>query len=190
MRGTPKAILGATLLSALTLAGCGGTSSASSTKVATIPFHSPVTSPTRIAKRYTCDGQNISPPLEWGAVPASVHSLALFVIAFAPEPSTKTVEVSINWAVGGLNPALHRLLPGRLPPGAFVGSTANGKKEYSICPVRGKTVHYAFELYGVPSTVGLSQGFPSPSVLNALVHRGSATFTNAHGAFATAYKRQ
>jgi phosphatidylethanolamine-binding protein (PEBP) family uncharacterized protein len=191
----PKVISGAVLLAvllcALVLGGCGGGSTATRKNVATIAFTSPAISATKkkIPVRYTCDGRNISPPLEWGAVPANVTKLALFVIGFTPELATKTLAVSVNWAVAGLNPALHRLLPGRVPPGAYVGLSTDKQRRYSICPVRGKTVEYAFELYGLPSTVSVSQNFPSLSVLNSLVHRGSTTFTNAHGAFAAAYKR-
>ena len=35
-----------------------------------------------IPPRYTCDGEDVSPPLEWSGVPAGTRSLALLVEAF------------------------------------------------------------------------------------------------------------
>ena len=192
MRGTPKAISSAALLLAIALAGCGGSSSADKTRgVPTIPFKSPtIASKQQIPARYTCDGKDISPPLEWGAVPADVQNLALFVVGFTPEPSTKTYKVSVEWAVAGLNPALHKLAAGQVPPGAYLGLTTSNHRHYSLCPVKGKTVLYQFELYGQPAALAVSPHFTALPVLNALVGHSSATFTNAHGAFAATYKRQ
>jgi phosphatidylethanolamine-binding protein (PEBP) family uncharacterized protein len=190
MRQTPKAILGAVLLSGLALAGCGSSSSASKTRgVPTIPFKSAAIEARQIPARYTCDGQNISPPLEWGAVPAGVQNLALFVVGFTPEPATKTFKVSVEWAVAGVNPALHKLAAGHVPPGAYLGLTTSKQRRYSLCPEKGKTVQYQFELYGEPASLSVNHHFAALPVLNALVGRGSKTLTNAHGAFLGIYKR-
>ena len=41
-----------------------------------------------IPKRYTCDGENISPPLSWAGVPPNAKSLALIVTdPDAPDPA-------------------------------------------------------------------------------------------------------
>jgi phosphatidylethanolamine-binding protein (PEBP) family uncharacterized protein len=195
MRQTPKStlstvLLSAVLLLALALAGCGSSSSATAKKdVPTIPFKSAAIQAKQIPVRYTCDGQNISPPLEWGTVPAGVQHLALFVVGFTPEPATKTFKISVDWAVAGLNPALHKLAAGHVPPGAFLGLTTSKQRHYSVCPVKGKTVQYQFELYGEPSSLSVNHHFAALPVLNALVGRSGATLTNAHGAFLATYKR-
>ena len=185
-----KAISCAALLCVLALVGCGSSSSTATNRIPKIAFTSPAITAKTIPVTYTCDGKDISPPLEWGAVPPNVSQLALFVLGFIPQPSTKTFKVSVEWALAGLNPALHRLPPGGVPPGAYVGLTTDKKQRYSICPAHGKTIEYAFELYGLPSAVTTYKNFQSVAVLNSLVDRGSATFTNAHGAFAATYKRQ
>ena len=191
MRHTPKAILGAVLLSALALTGCGSSSSsADKTRgVPTIPFKSAAIQAKQIPARYTCDGKDISPPLEWGAVPASVQNLALFIVGFTPEPSTKTYKISVEWAVAGLNPALHKLAAGQMPHGAYLGLTTSKRSHYSLCPEKGKTVQYQFELYGQPASLSISPHFAAFTVLNALVGRGSPTLATAHGAFLATYKR-
>lgn len=41
-----------------------------------------------IPKQYTCDGENVSPPLEWAGVPPEAKSLALIVYdPDAPDPA-------------------------------------------------------------------------------------------------------
>ena len=40
-----------------------------------------------IPKRYTCDGENISPPLAWAGVPPGTKSLALVVDAHTVDTS-------------------------------------------------------------------------------------------------------
>jgi phosphatidylethanolamine-binding protein (PEBP) family uncharacterized protein len=178
------------LLVALVLAGCG---SASPTKVKAVPsiaFNSPAITRGEIPTLYTCDGRDISPPFRWGAAPAGVRSLALFVTGFTPEPATKTYKISVEWAVAGLNPALHGIAAGKLPPGAFLGKAEGKRQRYSICPTKGASVHYQFELYGVPATAAIAPRFPGFTVLTALAGRKSPTRTNAFGGFAAVYKRK
>jgi phosphatidylethanolamine-binding protein (PEBP) family uncharacterized protein len=45
-----------------------------------------------IPSKYTCKGQNVSPPLAWSGVPASAKSLALIVEdPDAPDPAAPTM---------------------------------------------------------------------------------------------------
>ena len=123
-------------------------------------------------------------------MPADVGGLALFVVAFKPDAATKAYKVSVEWAVAGVSPALHRLAAGQVPPGAYVDVNASGKRQrYSVCPKRGTTVQYQFELYGVPTSEGVSRDFSAPPVFDALTTLGSSTRAIAHGAFVAIYKR-
>ncbi len=140
--------------------------------------------------RYTCDGQDISPPLEWGAVPASTKSLALFLVALVPEPSSHTSSASLGWAVAGLNPSLHRLAAGHLPRGAYEGLTSNNKRNYWLCPPKGTRVEYQFELYGLPASETISHNFAGLFVLSALAGAANSNKSSGHGIFAVTYKRK
>src|SRR5580704_3087540 len=165
MRQRPIAITSVLLLSALALAGCGGASSATD-PVTKINVGSSAIVGNKLPARYTCDGQDISPPLEWGAVPANVKDLALFVVGFIPQRSKNTYHLSVEWAVAGLSPALHKLAAGQLPPGAYLGVTSNHRqRRYSICPKKGDLVHYQFELYGLPEALAVSRRFAGLPVL-------------------------
>jgi hypothetical protein len=109
MRQPPKAISGVVLLWVLAIAGCGSSGSSTAKSVPKIALKSPAIVGASIPARYTCDGKDISPPLEWGAVPADTSSLVLLVVGLIPEAATKTYKLSVEWAAAGLNPALHRL---------------------------------------------------------------------------------
>lgn len=190
MRQIPKAVSGVLLLPALALAGCAG--SATTPRIPRkIAFASPAINARAMPARYTCDGRNTWPPLEWGAVPAGTGSLALFVVGVVPEPSTHTVKVSVEWAVAGLLPTLHRLAAGKLPSYAYVGTDSSGKPGYSLCPPKGTNVQYQFELYGVPKGYGVaSSHFSGVQLISALTSPSSSTRASAYGAFVAKYTRK
>jgi phosphatidylethanolamine-binding protein (PEBP) family uncharacterized protein len=191
MRPLQRATAGVALLAVLLLAGCGGVSPAKVKAIPTIAFTSPVIGKGAIPALYTCDGRDISPSFQWGTVPAGVGSLALFVVGFTPQPSTKTYKVSVEWAVAGLNPALHKIPAGKLPRGAYLGTVSGGKRQrYAICPKKGTSVHYQFELYGVPASATVAPHFAGFSVLSSLAARNSPSRTDAFGGFAAIYKRK
>ena len=158
MRQPPKAILRIALLSALVpaLAACG---SSSPVKTGAAAKQAKARRQERrggqresVPARYTCDGQGISPPLEWGAVPPDVRQLALFLVGIRPKAGERrrTPRCPSNGAVAGLSPSLHRLAAGQLPAGGACRRRQLVDHRYTLCPAKGTTVHYQFELYGVP----------------------------------------
>jgi phosphatidylethanolamine-binding protein (PEBP) family uncharacterized protein len=192
MRRRSTTAVGGVVLSALVLAGCGSSANSSSGPLASLPkitVKSTAIDGTSIPALYTCDGKNTSPPLEWGAVPATTGSLVLFLVGFAPRPGTNSYKLSIEWAVAGLNPQLHKLSAGEIPHGAFVGASTDGRRGYSICPAKGVTEHYQFELYGLPGRDTISPKFAGAPILGALVARDRPSPANAHGGFIATYKR-
>jgi phosphatidylethanolamine-binding protein (PEBP) family uncharacterized protein len=189
MRQPLRAIPVVLLLSALALAGCG-TSGATPIKVTRIPFKSAAIGGVTMPARYTCDGKNVFPPLEWGSVPPNTRELALLVIGLTPTLAGNSYSVSIDWALAGVNPALHRLAAGQLPPGAHLGSTTDGKTRYSVCPKKGKPEQYQFELYAVPATVTIPAGFTGLEVLSQIGAETSPIRARARGTFDVIYKRK
>ncbi len=190
MRRTPAiTTFGIALSAALALAGCGG-SATSTHKEAVVPLKSAAMAGRSVPALYTCDGKDIHPPLEWGAVPAGTRELALFLVGLTPVPSSRAYSVSIDWAVSGVNPALHRLAAGQLPAGAHVGAASDNKKRYSLCPKKGTTAQYIFELYGLPAGVSIAPDFNGGSVITALSSRKSSNPVNAHGSLIAFYRRR
>ncbi len=195
MRPRPSATSATVLVIALSLAGCGSSNTSTKAQVgalASIDFKSVAIKAApngvhRIPSAYTCDGTNTAPPLEWGPVPANTGQLVLFVLGVTP--GKRSAKYSVEWALAGINPALHHIDAGQIPLGAFLGRTASGKRGYSICPRRGTNEPYVFELYGVRRGVQVSPNFDGLPILTALAHTGSGSVTSSHGAFIARYKR-
>jgi phosphatidylethanolamine-binding protein (PEBP) family uncharacterized protein len=179
------------LVSSLALSGCGGSSPAPRAAAVKVSFNSPAITGHLIPARYTCDGEDMNPPLEWGAVPKDTGELVLAAVGFTPtEPVSNDYRVTIEWALAGIKPSLHKLAPGEIPRGAIVGESAGERRHFNVCPKKGTTEEYQFMLYGVPAGAKVSPGFADGPILSALTKPGTATSATAEGAFDVIYKRK
>jgi Raf kinase inhibitor-like YbhB/YbcL family protein len=101
---------------------------------------------------YTCDGNDISPPLAWEGLPDGTRSLALIVDdPDAPDPQAPKMTW-IHWILFNLPPSA-RGIPeeGKLPPGTKVGTNSWNKTSYGgPCPPIG-CHRYFFKLYALDS---------------------------------------
>jgi Raf kinase inhibitor-like YbhB/YbcL family protein len=113
-----------------------------------------------IPARYTCEGQDVSPPLSWSDVPRNAKSLALIVDdPDAPDPA-KPQRVYVHWVVYNIpvSAALKENASKQgMPIGAVQGNNDWGKAEYGgPCPPIGRH-RYFFKLYALDSQLtGLS----------------------------------
>jgi hypothetical protein len=104
-----------------------------------------------IPSRYTCEGQDISPPLAWSGVPPGSESLVLIVDdPDAPDPAApKTTWV--HWLLYNLPPATDELAEDlqTLPPGTLQGRNDWRKTGYGgPCPPIGSH-RYFHKLYAL-----------------------------------------
>jgi hypothetical protein len=180
--------MGLGLATVIALGGCAGASTSAS-DIAKIPLKSPAIAGGSIPALYTCAGKNIAPPLEWGAVPAGTAELALFVLGFTPAGPNNRYTASVDWAVAGLSPSLHNLRAGTLPAKANIGRDSDGKRHYSVCPKKGSTEQYQFELYALSPEESIRTGFTGLPVVAALSNSKPSHPTMGHGGFAVAFKR-
>ncbi len=140
----------------------GSTSGANSSgEVDSSPGSFAITSPAfelngAIPAQYTCDGADVSPPLEWSNVPAKAAALVLFAI-----DDTSTGSASgIRWVVGDINPTSKGVGAGATPEGGIVGSDTQGHSGYGgICPAPGKTSAMEFVMYALRKRIPLTPGF-------------------------------
>src|SRR5436309_5621162 len=112
-----------------------------------------------IPARYTGDGPDVSPPLEWTASPAGTKSLVLIV-----DDPDAPVGTWVHWVLVGIPPD-HRKLPEGVEKAAKPGSLAgavNGKNDVGRLgygghgPPRGAARRYFFERYAVDTALALS----------------------------------
>jgi len=114
-----------------------------------------------IPRQYTCDGEDISPPLAWTGVPEGTKSIALI----CDDPDAP-VGTWVHWVLFNIPPST-RDLPASVPPkealdnGAKHGTNDFRKLGYGgPCPPGG-THRYYFKLYAldaeIPSEAGITK---------------------------------
>ena len=102
---------------------------------------------------YTCDGKDISPPLQWSGIPQGVRSLALIVDdPDAPDPA-RPRRTWVHWILYNLPATATELpedvRPRDLPAGAHQGLNDSNRIGYGgPCPPIGKH-RYFFKLYAL-----------------------------------------
>jgi Raf kinase inhibitor-like YbhB/YbcL family protein len=109
-----------------------------------------------IPRKYTCDGEDLAPPLAIDGIPDGVRSLALIVDdPDAPDPAAPQ-RVFVHWVLYDLPPAATALPegPGEAPAGARAGTNDWGRTRYGgPCPPIGRH-RYFFKLYALDMALG------------------------------------
>lgn len=110
-----------------------------------------------IPARYTCEGEDLSPPLSWHAVPDNTVSLVLIVDdPDAPDPASPRMTW-VHWLLSDL-PATTTGLPEalqQLPSGAVAGVNDFKRTRYGgPCPPIGRH-RYFFKLYALDQKLAL-----------------------------------
>ena len=106
-----------------------------------------------IPRRFTCEGEDVSPPLEWQGVPDGTRSLALIVDdPDAPDPKAPKM-VYVHWVIFNIPPAATGLAEGasggRLPSGSREGLNDWKRPGYGgPCPPIGRH-RYFHKLYAL-----------------------------------------
>jgi len=117
-----------------------------------------------IPQQFTCDGANVSPPLEWSGVPDGARELALTVVD--PDAPGGTF---VHWVAWGLDPATGGLSEGAGPDGLVQGANGAGEVAYAgPCPPDGPPHRYVFTVYAVSGPVTLAAGADEPALLAAI----------------------
>jgi Raf kinase inhibitor-like YbhB/YbcL family protein len=122
-----------------------------------------------IPVKYTCNGQNISPALNWSGIPAGTASFALIM-----DDPDASVGVFNHWVVFNLPSDSQGLAEGitkdtELAGGGLQGKNAAQRVSYvGPCPPIGHPHHYTFTLYALDITLDLSAGATKKQVLEAM----------------------
>jgi Raf kinase inhibitor-like YbhB/YbcL family protein len=105
-----------------------------------------------IPRRYTCDGADVSPPLDFADVPSGTRELAILVVD--PDAPGGTF---VHWVAWGIDPANATLPEGTSPPGA--GTNGFGRRGYGgPCPPRGAPHRYIFTVFALSRRLDLPPG--------------------------------
>jgi Raf kinase inhibitor-like YbhB/YbcL family protein len=182
-----SAIAGLTIL--LIIAGCGAgggsgerspsppAPATSANATATAPAADPITISSSafadgapIPVQYTCQGDNIPPPLAWTA-PSSAAELALVV----DDPDAPGGQF-IHWIVTGIAPGPGSTADGQTPPNGHVLPNSAGNAAYfAPCPPAGSGIHhYRFTLYQLSAALQLPAGSTAAQAAQSIAQAASA----------------
>ena len=126
-----------------------------------------------IPPRFTCEGQDVSPGLEWKDVPPGAKSLALIVDdPDAPDPRAPKMTW-VHWVLHDIPPGAGRLPAAvgaaALPPGTREGTNDWKRTGYGgPCPPVGRH-RYFFKLYALDAPLGDLQR-PTKAALEQRMH--------------------
>ena len=115
-----------------------------------------------IPKKYSCEGDNISPPLTFNGMPRGTKSLAL--IMEDPDAPSGTFD---HWIVWNIPPETEELPEDADLP--LLG--VNSKKETAYmgpCPPPGKPHRYFFKLYALDKMLDLKAGSNKSALQKAM----------------------
>jgi Raf kinase inhibitor-like YbhB/YbcL family protein len=122
-----------------------------------------------IPVRYTCDGEDLSPPVNWSAVPDSSKSLAL--VCDDPDAPGGTW---VHWLLYNIPPHIDHLDEGvpataTLREGGIQGKTSFGRIGYGgPCPPRGPAHRYFFKMYALDAELDLKPGATASQLASAM----------------------
>jgi len=104
-----------------------------------------------IPSKYTCDGENINPPLQISSIPANTQSLALII----DDPDAPNGDW-VHWLVWNINPKTQSIAENEIPKGAAQGTNNFNKQNYGgPCPPSG--IHrYQFKIYALDTNLNIS----------------------------------
>ena len=106
-----------------------------------------------IPRKYSCQGEDINPALQWKGIPSETKSLVLVVDDPDAPGGTWT-----HWLVWNINPQIASIAENSVPPRAILGTNNFQKLAYGgPCPPSG--VHrYFFKLYALDTILHLPTG--------------------------------
>jgi Raf kinase inhibitor-like YbhB/YbcL family protein len=121
-----------------------------------------------IPRGYTCDGTNVSPPLEWTGVPKSAKTLA--IIADDPDAPAGTW---VHWVLYNLPADKIGVIENTPASETLSGGGMQGTNDFKKlgyggpCPPSG-THRYFFKLYALDAELPLKPGATKAEVENAM----------------------
>lgn len=124
-----------------------------------------------IPRRYTCDGDDVSPPLGWSGAPARTAAFALIV-----DDPDAPAGTWVHWVLFNLPATTDRLAEGvaKAETVPDLGSTLQGRNDFrrvgygGPCPPPGPPHHYYFKLYALDSPLKLKSGAQKSDVESAM----------------------
>ncbi len=124
----------------------------------------------KIPSKYTCDGENVNPPLEFSDIPPNAKSLALIMDdPDIPDFVKQKFNISVwdHWVAFNIPPDTKGVNENQEPKGTAGITTSNKLKYGGPCPPD-REHRYFFKLYALDTTLTLKEGATKEQVLEAI----------------------
>jgi Raf kinase inhibitor-like YbhB/YbcL family protein len=113
-------------------------------------------------KKYTCDGEGISPPLEISDIPQDTKSLVLIT----DDPDAVGGNFN-HWIVWNIDPRLTRIQEGVEPAGIPGINSGSRLGYYPPCPPTG-THRYIFKIFALDTRLDIPEGAEKAKIEKAM----------------------
>ena len=120
----------------------------------------------RLPAKFTCQGEGVSPGLQWNGAPDRTASFVIFL-----EDPDAPAGVFTHWIIFNI-PANTRSLPeaasprGQRPPGSHEGKNSGGTAGYNApCPPAGPAHRYYFRIFALSDMLNLKSNAGREQVL-------------------------
>lgn len=121
-----------------------------------------------IPGKYTCDGVDVSPPLEWSQVPEGTETFALI----SDDPDAP-VGTWVHWVIYNIPGDLRVLAEGIPAREVLANGTTQGINDFrrigygGPCPPRG-THRYYFKIYALDAKLNADAGISKKELIRAM----------------------
>jgi Raf kinase inhibitor-like YbhB/YbcL family protein len=118
-----------------------------------------------IPRRYTGEGEDVSPPLEWSGLPEGTREVALI----CDDPDAPMPEPFVHWVVYKISANSTRLPEGNTE-GALEGRNSFARMGYGgpMPPEGHGTHHYYFKIYALDAQLDATPGLAKDQLLAAI----------------------
>jgi Raf kinase inhibitor-like YbhB/YbcL family protein len=124
----------------------------------TAPWESGAT----IDPKYTCDGDNVAPALQWTAAPEGTVEIAITL-------SDLDNPAFAHWAIAGISAEQTALEEDTVPLGAYEATNGAGAIGYTgPCPPAGSTHTYALTVHYLGSETNLTDGVAAGELVDGI----------------------
>lgn len=124
-----------------------------------------------IPEKYSCEGENVSPPIAWNGLPGDTKSLVLI----CDDPDASSVDPFTHWVLYGIPdnviklPEDYESQKNSLPWQGVQGRNSFGNTQYDgPCPPFGENHRYFFRLYALDEELDLPPGMNREQILNRI----------------------
>ena len=170
VNGGVRLRVGIAAVALIAAAACGGGGDKLATSGPTIGITSPSFSEgSAIPSRYTCDGEDLSPPLSWSGIPQGTRSLAL--IADDPDAPGGTW---VHWVLYAVAPDVTEIEEGSAGAVSTAIGAIDGTNDFrrlgygGPCPPPGGPHRYLFKLFALDSEPELNEGATKKDLVRAM----------------------